>query len=246
MRFIAVGMLLILSSGYLQAAEPPNFLVFIADDMAWDDCGAYGHPSIRTPHIDELARQGMRFDNAFLTCSSCSPSRCSILTGRYPHNTGASELHQPLPEDQITVAKLLKQAGYYTAAAGKWHLGPSEKKNFDRIHPGREKVWQQAIEQRPRDQPFFLWMAFFDPHRPYQPDTIKQPHTPADAVVPPYLPDVPDTRHDLALYYDEIARMDSVIGDVLAELELQGVADNTVVVFLSDNGRPFRRENHDL
>ena len=67
----------------------PNVIVFIADDMAVDDCGAYGHPHIRTPHIDALARDGMRFTNAFLTTSSCSPSRCSILTGRYPHATGA-------------------------------------------------------------------------------------------------------------------------------------------------------------
>ncbi|MEC8570682.1 MAG: sulfatase-like hydrolase/transferase, partial [Planctomycetota bacterium] len=80
--------------------EPPNFIVFVADDMAWEDCGAYGHPNIQTPHMDRLAREGMKFDAAFLTCSSCSPSRCSILTGRYPHATGAGELHQPLPQDQ--------------------------------------------------------------------------------------------------------------------------------------------------
>ena len=71
----------------------PNIVLVIADDMAWDDCGAYGHKDIRTPNIDRLANEGMRFDRAFLTCSSCSPSRCSILTGRYPHATGAGELH---------------------------------------------------------------------------------------------------------------------------------------------------------
>ncbi|QDT48501.1 Arylsulfatase [Symmachiella dynata] len=241
MRLMLGGMLLLMCGSAACAEERPNFIVFIADDMAWDDCGAYGHPHIRTPNIDGLARDGLRFDSAFLTCSSCSPSRCSILTGRYPHNTGASELHQPLPADQITVARRLKEAGYYTASAGKWHIGPSEKKNFDRIHNGREKVWLQAIQQRPLDQPFFLWMAFFDPHRPYQEGTIDEPHKPSDAVVPPYLPDVPETRRDLAMYYDEIARMDGVIGDVLAELDKQGAADNTVVVFLSDNGRPFPR-----
>ncbi|MEM7236009.1 MAG: GDSL-type esterase/lipase family protein, partial [Planctomycetota bacterium] len=75
----------------------PNFIVMIADDMAWNDCGAYGHPKIRTPNIDALASAGMRFDRAFLSCSSCSPSRSSIMTSRYPHSTGAKELHQPLP-----------------------------------------------------------------------------------------------------------------------------------------------------
>lgn len=241
MRLMLGGLLLVMCGGVASADERPNFIVFIADDMAWDDCGAYGHPHIRTPNIDGLARDGLRFDSAFLTCSSCSPSRCSILTGRYPHNTGASELHQPLPADQITVAGRLKEAGYYTAASGKWHLGPSERKNFDRIHEGREKVWLQAIQQRAQDQPFFLWMAFFDPHRPYRDGTIDDPHKPKDAVVPPYLPNVPATRNDLAMYYDEIARMDGVIGDVLAELDKQGAADNTMVVFLSDNGRPFPR-----
>ncbi len=241
MRFSFVSILLLGLCNTIQAAERPNFLIFIADDMGWNDCGAYGHPNIRTPHIDELARHGMRFDNAFLTCSSCSPSRCSILTGRYPHNTGAPELHQPLPADQITVAKLLQEAGYYTAAAGKWHLGPDEKKNFDKLYGGRENVWQTAIKQRPRNRPFFMWMAFFDPHRPYRPGTISQPHQPDDAVVPPYLPDVPETKRDLAMYYDEITRMDAVVGEVLAELEKQGDAENTVVVFLSDNGRPFPR-----
>ena len=88
------------------AADPPNVIIFIADDMAVDDCGAYGHPKIRTPNIDSLARAGMTFTNAFLTTSSCSPSRCSILTGRYPHATGGHQLHLPLPGSQVTMANL--------------------------------------------------------------------------------------------------------------------------------------------
>ncbi len=82
-------------------SKRPNVILFIADDMAWDDCGAYGHPKIRTPNIDRLAKEGMRFDNAVLTCSSGSPSRSSIITGRYPHNTGARQLHLPLPGKRL-------------------------------------------------------------------------------------------------------------------------------------------------
>lgn len=100
----------------------PNIVFFIADDMSQEDLGAYGHPSIQTPNIDALAAQGMRFDNAYLTTSSCSPSRCGIITGRYPHNTGAPELHAILPEAQIRFPELLRQAGYYTALAGKNHM----------------------------------------------------------------------------------------------------------------------------
>ena len=89
-------LLLVIHGGHLFAAQP-NFVIMIADDMSWDDCGAYGHPTIKTPNIDRLAQEGMRFDRAFLTISSCSPSRASIITGRYPHRTNAEELHWPLP-----------------------------------------------------------------------------------------------------------------------------------------------------
>jgi N-sulfoglucosamine sulfohydrolase len=225
-------------------ASRPNFIIMIADDVAWDDIGAYGHPLIRTPHIDRLAKDGLRFDLAFLTCSSCSPSRSSIMTGRYPHSTGAGELHQALPADQVVFAGLLKKAGYYTAAAGKWHLGKAAEVNFDKVvggSPSGCELWLETLQQRPKDKPFFLWFASLDAHRGYSPNTIPQPHKPSDVVVPPYLPDAPETRRDLAMYYDEITRLDSYVGKVVAELETQGVADNTFVLFLSDNGRPFPR-----
>lgn len=236
------GWIFILTSGAFAPADDsrPNFILFIADDMGWEDCGVYGHPHIKTPHLDKLARQGMRFDSAFLTCSSCSPSRSSTITGRYPHNTGARQLHQPLPAEQITFVEKLKAAGYYTAQAGKWHLGGAVKDRFDRVNEGAGK-WVDVLRDRPQDKPFFLWLAFVDPHRPYQKKTIPQPHSPADAVVPPYLPDVAETRADLAMYYDEISRLDGNLGEVLAELDRQQAAENTLVLFTSDNGRPFPR-----
>jgi arylsulfatase A-like enzyme len=98
-----------------------------------------------------------------------------------------------------------------------------------------------VLRDRPKDRPFFLWLAALDPHRDYQEGTIPEPHRPGDVVVPPYLPDVPEVRKDLALYYDEIARLDHFVGEVLAELDRQGVAQDTLVLFLSDNGRPFPR-----
>jgi N-sulfoglucosamine sulfohydrolase len=252
----------------VEAAGRPNIIVMIADDLGQDDCGAYGHPSIRTPNLDKLAREGMRFDRAFVMASSCSPSRSSMLTGRYPHNTGAAELHQPLPPDQVTFAEKLKAAGYWTAAAGKWHLGAAAKGRFDLVRevgtsgfqlpagPAAKAQsaaqdamglqsgcdqWVPVLQDRPRDRPFFLWLAAVDPHRDYRQGAIPRPHRPEDAVVPPYLPDVPEVRKDLALYYDEIARLDSHVGAVMAELERQGEAGNTLVLFLSDNGRPFPR-----
>ena len=253
-----------------ESAERPNFIIFIADDMAWDDCGAYGHETIRTPNIDRLAREGMRFDRAFLTCSSCSPSRASIITGLYPHSTDAEQLHWPLPADRLTFVELLKASGYWTAAAGKWHLGDAVKDRFDLVREadisgfqlptgaagaegkfvqkgeGDAKSgcadWVDTLRDRPRGKPFFLWLAALDPHRDYDENIIDRPHRADEVVVPPYLPDVAETRRELALYYDEINRLDSFVGEVLAELQRQGEARNTFVLFFSDNGRPFPRD----
>lgn len=223
--------------------DRPNFIVFVADDAGWNDCGPYGNLKIKTPNINKLAEEGLVFNNAFLTTSSCSPSRCSILTGRYPHSTGAAELHMPLPANQLLFAGELQTAGYYTAVAGKYHLGP-KRSEFDTIYGGSPsgcENWINALQNRPKDKPFFLWLAALDPHRDYFPNIIPEPHKPKDVIVPPYLPDNDPTRKDLTLYYDEISRLDSYIGQVMAELKRQGIDENTLVIYMSDNGSPFPR-----
>ena len=116
-------------------ADPPNFVILVADDMGWEDASP-GHPFIRTANLQRLADHGMRFDHAFVTTSSCSSSRASTLTGKYPHQTGAEQLHWPLPEDQITFADLLREAGYWTTSAGKWHLGDAAVARFDLVIQG--------------------------------------------------------------------------------------------------------------
>lgn len=247
----------------------PNLILIIADDQAWADSEPYGNNRVRTPNLQRLAQGGMRFNNAFLTIASCSPSRASILTGRHPHNTDAEQLHWPLPGRHLTFVELLKHSGYWTGAAGKWHLGDEVRERFDEIREadvsgfqlpsGAEQdkgkfvqrmagdarsgcdQWVPMLRERPRDQPFFLWLAALDPHRPYDEDIVPNPHKPKNVIVPPYLPDIPEVRKDLALYYDEITRLDHFVGLVLDELDRQGVADNTFILFLSDNGRPFPR-----
>src|SRR5690606_33183354 len=101
----------------------PNFVFFITDDIGWADLGCYGNPDVRTPNIDRLANKGLKFENVYLTTSSCSPSRCSIITGRYPHNTGAPELHDTLPAGQVMFPQLMRNVGYYTVLSGKNHMG---------------------------------------------------------------------------------------------------------------------------
>lgn len=241
--YICLGFLLTnLSFG--QSNEKPNIIVIIADDAGWNDSGAYGNTSVKSPHINRLAKEGLVFDNAFLTTSSCSPSRCSMLTGRYPRATGAPELHMPLPKDQILFTGELQKVGYFTAAIGKYHIGP-EREEFDKIEdskPSGAELWVKTLQERPKDKPFFMWFAAHDPHRPYVPKDIKDPHDPAKIKVPIYLPDNDSTRIDLAMYYDEISRLDDYLGQVMNELKHQNIDDNTIVIFMSDNGRPFPRD----
>ena len=263
---LAALLLCLAAPGFADEPARPNVVLIIADDLGDGDLGCYGHPHVKTPNIDRLAGQGVRFTNAVLTISSCSPSRASLLTGKYPHETDAEQLHWPLPAANETFSERLKSTGYWTAAVGKWHLGDAVKDRFDLVAPAGEggfvlptgpngeplkmtaganpsgcEDWVPVLKGRPRDEPFFLWLAALDPHRAYEEDTIPDPHGPADAVVPPFLPDAPAVREDLAAYMDEVARLDRYVGDVLAELDRQGVAENTLVIFISDNGRPFPR-----
>jgi N-sulfoglucosamine sulfohydrolase len=225
--------------------RPLNVVVIISDDQGGEDLSCYGHPVLRTPNIDRIAREGMRFDRAFLTISSCSPSRASILTGRYPHSTGAPDLHEPLPADQKTVSRYLREAGYHTMAVGKWHLGKAERAQWDKVvdcpATDLERQTLALLTERPKDKPFFFWVASPDPHRPFGETPGVAPHDPAKVVVSPYLPDHPLIRKELALYYDRIARLDRHVGTLLDALSAQGLLDSTFVVFMSDNGMPFPR-----
>lgn len=244
--------------------QPPNIVFIIADDMAWDDCGACGNPNIKTPNIDKLAGEGMMFQKAFLTTSSCSPSRASIITGTYPHQTDAEQLHWEIPPEKITFVEKLKEAGYWTGQAGKWHMGNHIKDRFDFLAEDNRQelrntygelpesdgsgsnLWIPTLEHRPDNQPFFLWLAAVDPHRGYREGAIAEPHGVDDVVLPPYVPDTELVRKDYALYYDEISRLDQYVGKLVETLEEQGVSDNTIILFISDNGRPFPRDKTTL
>lgn len=238
----------------------PNIVLIIGDDISAEDIGVYGNEFIKTPNIDRLAATGMRFDNAYLTAASCSPSRASIVTGRWPHTTGAPDLSTgALPQYNLPwqdffegldyFPEKLKNAGYYTAHRGKWHLGyewnkisgPAAK-GFDSSKPsdneGGEDNWVQCIKDRPKDKPFFMWFASHDAHRGWSGNNI---HDIDSIKVPPYLPNTAYIRNDLKKYYDEINRLDEYVGKVVAELKEQGILDNTIILFMADNGRPFFR-----
>ena len=248
LTFIIIFIISMLGSAFgQQHSSQPNIVLIIADDVGWNDLGCYGNSVVRTPNIDRIAAEGIKFTNAFLTTSSCSPSRTSIISGRYPHNTGAAELHTPLPSEVVIFPELLKKAGYYTAQAGKWHMGDAARRGFDQIldsgkmgNSGADQ-WAESIENLPEGKPFFLWLASLDAHRIWNPDSFRGYHNPDDVHVPPFLIDDQATRQDLALYYDEISRFDYFIGEVEKQLQSKGIANNTIILIMSDNGRPFPR-----
>lgn len=241
------------------ADDRPNVILFIADDVSWNDYGCYGNEAARTPTIDRLAANGRQFNNAYLTASSCSPSRSSIVTGRYPHNNGkGAELHKPISAHIPWFPEILREAGYYTALSGKRHIttdGAEDRpKPFDHVDGGKTKGnagghanWVKVTKERPKDQPFFFWFAAYDAHRgwdadkDWDADAYGPMHQPADARVPPFLSDDPETRQDLASYENEVTRFDHFIGRVVDELKSQGELDNTLLFVLADNGRPFPR-----
>ena len=261
LRFVLVTFVAVLVAAANTNAERPNVILFIADDVSWNDYGCYGNKAARTPNIDRLAKNGMRFDEAYLTASSCSPSRSSIITARYPHNNGkAAELHLAIDGNLPWFPTLLRKAGYYTAIVGKHHMRStpdgkhSKDKPFDLVDGGRvpgnaggHGKWEQTVKERPKDKPFFFWFAAYDAHRgwdgdkDWKADTYGPKHREEDVIVPPFLTDEDGTRDDLASYYNEVTRFDHYIGEVVQTLKAENQLDNTLIFVLADNGRPFPR-----
>lgn len=224
----------------------PNFIIFIADDVSWNDIGCYGNKDVKTPTIDKLADRGMKFTNVYLTASSCSPSRNSIFAGRYPHNTGAAELHTQPPGNMISFPAVLKDNGYYCAFSGKFHAHDYITPAFDVISKDYEEIgnsgsdsWVETLKNRPENKPFFMWFASLDAHRGWGKNRFSGTHNPDSLDVPFYLANGPETRKDLAQYYDEVYRFDYRVGEVMKVLAEQNAVDNTFIVIMADNGRPF-------
>lgn len=243
MKWFVLAIGLLLSS--MAQAQRPNFIFIITDDISPDDLGPYGNTIVPTPNLDRIATAGLVFDNAYNVISSCSPSRCAIITGRYPHNTGAPELHTQLPPGQRTFVQELKDAGYHTILSGKNHMrSKAAPLGFDvssDSHPAGAENWVRHLRERPKDKPFFCWFASHDAHRGWQLNDKAPHYDPNEAPVPPMMYDGPLTRDDLAQYYHEVSRTDYYVGEVMKELQAQGATENTYLIYCSDNGRPFPR-----
>lgn len=240
-------------------AAPKNVVLLIADDLGMQ-VGCYGDPAAKTPNIDRLAAAGTRFTHGFASVSSCSPSRATILTGMPTHMCGQYGLahadHNAATFKKVKgLPALLAPAGYKSAVIAKLHVQPKEVYPFDEeiVANGRNVV--QVAEKakdfiaRTGDAPFFLLVGFVDPHRAGAKgfgNEAKSPKgTPAEVfdpkavTVPNHLPDSPEVRAELADYYQSVTRMDHGVGLILKVLEDAKKLDDTLVIFLSDNGIPF-------
>ncbi|NXR38787.1 SPHM sulfohydrolase, partial [Zosterops hypoxanthus] len=249
-----------------------------ADDAGFES-GAYNNTAIRTPSLDRLSRRSVIFQNAFTSVSSCSPSRASILSGLPQHQSGMYGLHQDLHHfssfDGVrSLPLLLSHGGVRTGIIGKKHVGPQAvfpfdfaytEENSSVLQVGRNitriKELVRRFLQTQDERPFFLYVAFHDPHRcghsqpqygtfcekfgngergmGWIPDWTPRIFQPEEVQVPPFVPDTPAARADLAAQYTTINRMDQGIGLVLQELSQAGFLNSTLVIYTSDNGIPF-------
>jgi N-sulfoglucosamine sulfohydrolase len=257
MRLIAVLTAFVLA-GPLAAENPKqNILFLIADDLGME-VGCYGDKVAKTPNIDALAANGTRFTNGFACVSSCSPSRATLLTGLPTHQCGQYGLAHATHNahtfrDVQSVPKLLKAAGYRTGVIAKLHVQPPEVYPWDVEvqNNGRNgAVIAQAAKkffEESGEKPFFLLVGFTDPHRAKKgfDSTVQYKGVPQvtfdpkDVPIPYHLADSPEVRADLADYYGSVARLDFGVGAVLQSLKDAKQSENTLVVFLSDNGIPF-------
>jgi arylsulfatase A len=281
-RLAACLLALVCWPSTLRAAPSPNFIIILCDDLGYGDLACYGHPHIRTPHLDRLAAEGIRFTHAYSAAPVCSPARVGLLTGRHPHRAGIfdwipaakpgvsenrSLVH--LRRAEITLPALLRSAGYHTALAGKWHCNadfnsqrqpqpdaagfdhwfatqnnaaPShaDPVNFVRnglpvgkiegfscqivVQEGIRWLEERNHPQQP-PQPFFLKIAFHEPHEPVA--------SPAD-IVGSYQDTARNPKE--ADYFANVTNLDDAVGKLLAALDRLDLAENTLIFFTSDNG----------
>ncbi|MEN0046886.1 MAG: sulfatase [Bacteroidota bacterium] len=250
--------------------RPPNIVIIFTDDQGYQDVGCYGSPDIKTPHLDQMAKDGIRFTNFYVSQPVCSASRASLLTGCYPNRLGIHGAYSPyvgkgLNPEEETIAEILKPLGYATAIYGKWHLGSEPellptRQGFDEYlgipysndmwpyHPWQGTIFdfpdlplvenetvldtledqsqittlytERAVEfiQKNKDQPFFLYVPHSMPH------------------VPLFVSDKFKGKSEAGLYGDVIEEIDWSTGEILKTLRENGLEENTLVVFTSDNG----------
>lgn len=216
----------------------PNILWISSEDNG-PQLGCYGDDYATTPNIDQLASKSIRFTNCWSNAPVCAPARTTIITGMWPTSLGAQHMRSEvrLPDNVRLFPQLFREAGYYCTN--------NAKEDYNLLKPG--KVWDESSNKahwrnREKNQPFFAVFNFQTTHesqiraRPHQ-----AKHDANKVFVPPYHPDLPDVRRDWAQYYDKLEEMDQQVGGVLRQLEEDGLADDTIIVYFGDHGSGMPR-----
>ncbi len=230
----------VFSLGQCGKKTRPNILWLISEDTS-ADFGCYGNPLVKTPHVDQLAAEGIRYTNAYATCPVCSPSRSAFMTGMYQTSIGAHQHRtrdkQPLADPVRVITHYFRQAGYFTANVTTPAEGvPGTGKTDWNFTPAGEPFDGTDWNQRREDQPFFAQVNFRLTHRVFERDP-QNPIDPEKIDLPPYYPDHPITRRDWANYLESLQVLDKQIGAVIKRLEDEGLMDNTVIFYFGDHGR---------
>lgn len=211
----------------------------MSDNHSWNHLGCYGDPTVKTPTIDRLAYQGIRFTNAYCAAPSCTPARASMLTGMdiWKLEEGAN-LWGTIPAKFQVYTDMLEESGYLVGYQGKgWGPGNYEEGGWHRNPAGdRYESFQEFLHQREKGQPFTYWFSSRNPHRPYADNASKDIIDLTSIKVPSYLPDNDSVRMDMADYYAEIQGFDNEVGEFIELLEASGEMDNTLIIVCSDNG----------
>ena len=249
---LLVPVLILVASSPAFAAERPNVVFILADDLGVNDLACYGRTEHHTPHLDQLAKDGMRFTNAYAACPVCSPTRAAILTGKHPARLHLTtflpgrgdapsqkllhpKIRQQLPLEEKTLAEYLKAVGYATAAVGKWHLGGAgftpDKQGFDVAFDAKESATGKAEDTLTAKAEEFLTANRDRPFFLYL--AHHTPHIPLAAK-----PELVETYKATfnPTYAAMIHEMDAAVGRVLAKLDELKLTEKTLVVFTSDNG----------
>ncbi|MEM9831789.1 MAG: sulfatase [Bacteroidota bacterium] len=235
----------------------PNIVIIYADDMGYGDVGCYGATDIKTPHMDQIARNGIRFTEFYSVSPVCSPSRYGLMTGRYPARDGIHGVFFPeswtgMDTAEVTMADMLKEVGYATGVVGKWHLGHRREylplqRGFDYyfgipysndmeavVYLEGNKLVEEDVDQRYTTRTYAeKAVQFIDDHQD-EPFFLYMPHSMPH--VPLYVSEKFDGSSERGLYGDVIQELDWSVGEVLKKLQEVGVEENTIVVISSDNG----------
>ncbi|MCK5277096.1 MAG: sulfatase, partial [Cyclobacteriaceae bacterium] len=219
----------------------PNIVFILADDLTFRDIGCYGSKNVKTPNIDAIAKEGMKFNRCFQAAPMCSPTRHNIYTGIYPVKSGAYPQSTFVKEGTKSVVHYLKKEGYRVALTGKRHIAPAESFPFEYLGENGSDPDLDMLKKfisGDKDQPFCSFVCYKEPHTPwnlgdpgiYDPDKIE---------LPPYFVDTKETRETIINYYAEINHLDNSVGEVRKLLDDLGVAENTILIFTGEQGNAF-------